>query len=102
MLTQQTATAAEIPCTTNNGKRKPFRSLLEEVDRHCSIIPREFSANGYRLFGELSDIVHGEYNEELALLKYESLHRLVIGILDNVKNNNEWRTTATYQTPTMV
>ena len=91
-ITQQTAAAAEIPCTNNNGRRKPFRNLLEEVDRQCSIIPREFTANGYRLFGELSDIVHGEYNEELALLKYESLHRLIIGILDNVKNNNELMT----------
>jgi len=63
--------------------------LLQEVDRQCSIIPREFSENGYRLFGELSDVVHGEYNEDLALLKYESLHRLIVGVLDNVKNNNE-------------
>lgn len=91
-ITQKTATAAGISCSYNNGKRKPFRNLLEEVDRQCSIIPREFSANGYRLFGELSEIVHGEYNEELAMLKYESLHRLIIGILDNVKNNNELMT----------
>ena len=91
-ITQQTARVAGISCSYDNGKRKPFRNLLEEVDRQCSIIPREFSANGYRLFGELSDIVHGEYNEELALQKYESLHRLIIGILDNVKNNNELMT----------
>ena len=88
-ITSQTATAAEIPCTNGNGKKKPFRVLLEEVDRKCSIIPREFSENGYRLFGELSDIVHGEYNEDLALIKYESLDRLVIGVLDNVRNNSE-------------
>lgn len=88
-ITIQTATAAGIPCSNNKGKRKTFKALLEEVDRQCSIIPREFSENGYRLFGELSDIVHGEYNEDLALLKYESLHRLIIGVLDNVKNNNE-------------
>ncbi len=91
-ITQQTATAAGISCINHRGKRKTFKDLLEEVDRQCSIIPREFSANGYRLFGELSDIVHGEYNEEVALLKYESLHRLIIGVLDNVKNNNELMT----------
>ena len=91
-ITIQTATAAGIPSSYENGKRKPFRTLLEEVDRRCLIIPREFSANGYRLFGELSNIVHGEYNEELALLKYESLHRLIIGVLDNIKNNNELMT----------
>ena len=66
--------------------------MLQEVDRQCAIIPREFSENGYRLFGELSDIVHGEYNEDLALSKYESLHRLIVGVLDNVKNNNELMT----------
>lgn len=88
-ITIQTATASGIPCIYNNGKKKPFRNLLEEVDKQCSIIPKEFSANGYRLFGELSSIVHGEYDEELALLKYESLHRLIIGVLDNVKNNHE-------------
>ncbi|GIO15779.1 hypothetical protein J19TS2_53340 [Cohnella xylanilytica] len=91
-ITEQTAKAAGIPYVNGNGKRKPFKVLLEEVDRQCSIIPREFSANGYRLFGELSDVVHGGYNEELALLKYESLHRLIIGVLDNVNNNNELMT----------
>ena len=89
LVTMQTATAAGISCSSTNGKRKPFKDLLEEVDRHSSIIPREFSADGYKLFSELSDIVHGNADEELALLKYESLHRLIIGILDSIKNNNE-------------
>lgn len=88
-ITLQTATASGIECKLNNGRKKPFKILLEEVDRQCSIIPREFSANRYRLFGELSDIVHGDYNEELALSKFGSLHRLIIGILDNIKNNSE-------------
>lgn len=91
-ITEQTAKAAGITCSNNKGKRKPFKALLEEVDRQCSIIPREFSENGYRLFGELSDILHGEYNEDLALSRYQSLHRLIIGVLDNVKNNNELMT----------
>lgn len=88
-VTKKSATAAGIQCTYANGNRKPFRNLLEEVDSQCSIIPREFSANGYKLFKELSKIVHGEYNEELALVKFESLQRLIIGILDNVKNSRE-------------
>jgi hypothetical protein len=91
-ITAQTAQAANIPRSYNNGKKKAFKTLLEEVDKQCSIIPREFSANGYRLFGELSEVVHGEYNEDLALSKYESLYRLVIGVLDNVKNNHEMMT----------
>lgn len=91
-ITEQTAEARGIPCFFSNGKKKSFRTLLEEVDKQCLIIPKEFSANGYKLFGELSNIVHGEYNEDLALIKYESLLRLIIGVLDNVKNNKELMT----------
>ena len=42
---------------------------------------------GYTLFGELSDVVHGKSDEETSLKKYDALRRLVVGILDNVKNN---------------
>ncbi len=88
-ITTQTAIAEKIDHLKSNGKPRPFGQLLQDVDAKRSIIPREFSANGYKLFGELSDVVHGEYDEELALGKYESLHRLIVGILDNVKNNRE-------------
>lgn len=91
--TEQAACAAGIDTkiTDRNGKRrrKPFKTLLEEVDRQKSIIPKEFSANGYKLFGELSDVVHGDYDEQLGLQKYGALRRLVVGILDNIKNNKE-------------
>ena len=88
-ITVQSAEAANIKTKKTNGKRKPFKDLLEEVDKQCSIIPREFTANGYRLFGELSDVVHGDYDEKLGLQKYDALCRLIVGIIDNVKNNNE-------------
>lgn len=71
------------------GNPKNFSKLLKDVDSTCSIIPKEFSKNGYKLFRELSSVVHGEYNEELGLSKYDSLHRLVVGILENVKNSRE-------------
>lgn len=90
MITVQTAHATGIEYRKYaNGNPKNFSDLLQKVDERCSIIPREFSANRYRLFQELSDIVHGENNDELALLKYDSLLRLIVGILDNVKNNTE-------------
>jgi hypothetical protein len=85
----QTASVVGINANRQNGKRKPFKELLEEVDKQCSIIPREFSENGYKLFGELSDVVHGECDEQLGLRKFEPLHRLVVGIIENVKNNKE-------------
>lgn len=74
-----------------NGNPKNFKRMLSEVDRHSSIIPDEFSANGYQLFRELSNIVHGGYNEELGLKKYKPLKRLIIGILENIKNKKEYK-----------
>lgn len=71
------------------GNPKNFSNLLRRVDTQCSIIPREFAADGYRIFRELSTVVHGEYDEELGLRKFEALNRLVIGILENVKNKDE-------------
>lgn len=72
------------------GNPKNFSELLKKVDEQCSIIPREFSSDGYRLFKELSNVVHGEYDEKLGLAKFEPLHRLVIGILENVRNAKDF------------
>lgn len=89
-ITVQTANAKGITFDKyEGGNPKNFRVLLEEVDRQCEIIPKEFSRNGYKLFRELSGVVHGEYDEELGLSKFEPLYRLVIGILENVRNSNE-------------
>lgn len=90
-ITVQTAEAANPPIETKkaSGKPKPFKEVLEKVDERCSIIPTEFSENGYRLFGELSDVVHSDYEEQSALQKYDALHRLVVGVLDNVKKHKE-------------
>lgn len=88
-ITVQAANAANINTKTDKGRRKPFKSLLKEVDMEKSIIPKEFSENSYRLFGELSDVVHGDHDDRIVLQKYDALRRLVIGIIDNVKNNDE-------------
>jgi hypothetical protein len=68
-----------------------FRQRLEQIDKRRHIIPSEFSANGYKLFSELSEIIHSGNtdNEEDGIKKYSALRRLVIGVLDNVNNNNE-------------
>lgn len=90
-ITLKTAEASGISVMKQNGtSRRPFKDILQEVDAKKSIIPKEFSADGYKLFGELSAIAHGTaVSEEDALLKYEPLHRLVVGIIENVKNNTE-------------
>ena len=89
-ITMQSANAMDIEyCKYESGNPKNFQKLLEKVDEKCSIIPKEFSKDGYKLFRELSGVIHGEYDEKLGLMKFESLNRLVIGILENVKNHKE-------------
>lgn len=89
-ITIESANAMDIEYKKyENGNPKNFSALLEKVDQKCNIIPREFSKNGYKLFRELSEVVHGEYDENIGLSKFDALYRLVIGILENVKNRKE-------------
>lgn len=86
-LTGRVADAAGVDRNTAKGRRKKFADLLKEVDAQRHIIPREFSSNGYGLYSKLSNVIHGEYDEQLALQSYEALRRLVVGVLDNVDKN---------------
>ena len=88
-ITFQIARRESIMIKKEKGSNRPFKLILEEVDAKRHIIPSEFSQNGYRLFGELSDVVHGDYDETIGLKKYASLRRLVVGVLDNIKNSEE-------------
>lgn len=94
-VTNEIAKASGITTTFVNKKnkkqRKTFKELLTEVDEKCAIIPVEFSNNGYKLFGKLSDVVHGEYDEEIALEKFSAFYRLVTGIIENIKSKEEFR-----------
>lgn len=85
----ESAKISNINTKTNKGKRKSFSDLLKEVDAKCSIVPKEFSKDGYKLFEKLSNVIHGAFNEEVALKQFPAFYRLVIGILDNIKNNKE-------------
>lgn len=89
-ITIDTAQIANIGFDSHEGGNpKNFGNLLKKVDGQCSIIPKEFATNGYRLFEELSTVVHGDYDEEIGISKYKPLKRLVIGILENLKNREE-------------
>ena len=94
-VTSEVAKASGITTTFVNKKnkeqRKTFKELLTEVDEKCAIIPVEFSNNGYKLFGKLSDVVHGEYDEEIALEKFSAFYRLVTGIIENIKSKDEFK-----------
>ncbi len=90
-ITLQTATSLGIITTKKNGSSRPFVDILRDIDAQNSIIPPEFSANGYKLFSELSNVIHGaSMNDTDALKKYQPLRRLVVGILENVKNREEF------------
>lgn len=75
---------------TGEERRRKFSKLFEEVDKKVKIVPHEFSENGYNLFGKLSDVVHGEYDEEIALEKFSAFYRLITGIIINIKNKSEF------------
>lgn len=88
-ITLQTANAVGIETKGSNGRNINFKELLKRVDSQCHIIPVEYSKNGYKLFGELSNIIHGDFDEMLGLSKFNPLYRLVIGILENVERKKE-------------
>lgn len=77
------------PKGKTEGRTKPFAQVLKAVDEKCAIIPVIYSDNGYKLFQKLSEIAHGNADEETALREYEPLRRLVVGIMDNVKKKEE-------------
>lgn len=90
-LTKQVADVAGISTTRTNGSRRPFRELLQEVDAQHHIIPLAFSSDGYKLFSELSEVVHGDSSEDVALQKYRPCRSLVIGVIQNVASNQQMR-----------
>lgn len=93
IMTRQGAQEAGISLLA--GKRKKnFRSLLEEVDGKRAILPSEFSKNGYKLFGELSEIIHGRSDENEALRKYEPCLKLVKGIVENIQRIDDMKQAA--------
>jgi len=79
-----------------NGNKLTFKAALDRVCARIDFIPQEFSEDGYKLFGELSNLVHGEFDEQEALTKYPALSRLVIGVLDKQKNREEMDTAKTF------
>ncbi len=88
-ITMQAAGVANISVTGRRGGPKPFRNLLKEVDEKHHIIPLKFASNGYKLFSELSDVIHGSSSEEEALRKYLPCRQLTIGVVINVRNDQE-------------
>ena len=53
-------------------------------------LPKEFSEDRYKLYQELSGVIHGDLKEEEGLEKYVPLRRLIIGIIENIRNREEF------------
>lgn len=92
IITTNAAQAIDVSTTTVKGRRKPFKKLLQEVDDHSEILPREYSENRYTLFSELSDVLHGSSNESDALDKYDPCRKLILGIVKNIRSREEFNT----------
>ncbi len=88
-ITQEVGLNAGVTIKDRKDKFLNFREVLQRVDSECSIIPTIYAENGYDLFSKLSEIAHGNSDETIALKEYESLRRLVIGIIENVRRKNE-------------
>ncbi|GAB6991803.1 hypothetical protein [Paenibacillus pini] len=93
-ITYSIANANNIPLIRGNGNRRPFSEILKEVDEQHSIIPVSFSANRYKLFSQLSEIIHGDGSEEDALKYFGALYTLVTSVLDNVTQKEELKSAA--------
>ena len=89
VVTSEAAEAVGIPTRRPNNQRKNFGPLLREVDAASHIIPTEFAENGYKLFSELSEAIHGSSSESEALIRYEPSKKLIRGLISNIHNRRE-------------
>lgn len=88
-ITIEVGRNAGVAIYKQNGGIKPFEQVIKAVDEQCYIIPEIYRNNGYDLFRRLSNIAHGNSDEETALKEYNALRRLVVGIIENIKKNEE-------------
>jgi hypothetical protein len=89
-ITTEVAELAGIQTLKPNGKPRPFKEVLQEVNEARSIIPQRFSSNGYTLFEELSNVIHGDADETVALTKFKPALQLVLGVVDEVSRDTKF------------
>ena len=88
-ITNNVANVTGVNRLNSKGKKRPFKEVLEEVDKKNRIIPVEFSNNSYELFRKLSNNIHEDSDDIEALSKYKSFKRLIVGVVESVRNNKE-------------
>lgn len=87
-ITIEVAEIADIAIATARGRRRPFKEMLREVNEQRNIIPQRYSSNGYQLFSELSEVIHGNSDEDEALKKFKPCLQLVLGVVEEVYRDN--------------
>lgn len=89
MITTQVAEIVDVPTKRpKTGRNRPFRDVLQEVNDKRIIVPQRFSSDGYKLFSELSEVIHGDSSEDEALKKFTPCLQLVLGVVDQVYRDN--------------
>jgi hypothetical protein len=63
---------------------KTFKDTLELADNTKHIVPAVLTDKAYGLFGEISDVVHGDAEDADGITKYEDLRDVFLLILDNI------------------
>ena len=66
-----------------------FQEKLRAADKKEHIIPRGLDDRKYELFQALSNIIHGEFDENEALSEYPHLKELVSSIVENIQTNDK-------------
>jgi len=88
-ITIASAKEAGIEYKNSNGNRISFSKILKNVDEKISIIPDEFKKNRYKLFSEISEIIHGNLSDDEAMEKFPAVKRLITSIIDRAKEKIE-------------
>jgi hypothetical protein len=87
-ITFEVAEIVGVETSRANGKRRPFKDVLQDVNQKRQIMPQRYSSNGYQLFSELSEAIHGGSSEEDGLQKFRPCMQLVLGVVDEVNRDN--------------
>jgi hypothetical protein len=87
-ITYQVAEIAGIATIGLKGGRRQFKGVLREVNEQRSIIPQQYASEGYKLFSELSEVIHGSSSEDEALRKFQPCLQLVLGVVEEVNRDS--------------
>ena len=79
------AIVSEIVKKHNINNTLSFKEKLKEANEKAHIIPHGLDDRKYELFQELSNIIHGEFDDKTALSEYPPLKELISSIVENIQ-----------------